>query len=132
VIAQARGRGYVVHYHVGGVLAVALILVDDASAHGVAARPVVEGTAGAGGAAAGGVGRASERAVMAGEGGVEASTGVALDGSNWLLKLIVAGLPSLTGPLLLNVAVGATLATVTVKVAESTPPSLSVTVTVTV
>ncbi len=40
--------------------------------------------------------------------------------------------PSLTDPGALNVAVGATLATVAVNEAESESPSLSVTVTVTV
>ena len=51
----------------------------------------------------------------------------ALDGSNWLLKLIVAGLPSLTGPLFESVAVGLTLFTVTVLVYSVNPLSLSMT-----
>ena len=46
-------------------------------------------------------------------------------GSNGLLKLIVAGLPSLTGPLLTSVAVGATLLTTTFVVYSVKPPSLS-------
>src|SRR6266480_4379937 len=44
-----------------------------------------------------------------------------------LLKVIVAGLPSATGPLLESVAVGATLVTVIVLLSEPVPPSLSVT-----
>jgi hypothetical protein len=55
-----------------------------------------------------------------------------LDGSDCPEKVIVAGEPSLTGPLLPRVAVGFTLATFTVNVLESEPPSLSVTFTVTV
>ncbi len=47
------------------------------------------------------------------------------DGSNWPVKLIVAGEPSLTGPLLERVAVGATLSTVTTVVYSVKPPSLS-------
>ncbi len=47
------------------------------------------------------------------------------DGSNWLLKLIVAGQPSLTGPLFARAAVGATLLTMTVAVYSLSSPSLS-------
>ena len=46
-------------------------------------------------------------------------------GSNWFEKLIVAGLPSSTGPLLARSAVGATLLTWTLVVYSLKPPSLS-------
>ena len=48
------------------------------------------------------------------------------------MKETVTGLPSAFGPLLPRSAVGATLATVTVKVLVSLAPFLSVTLTVTV
>ena len=51
------------------------------------------------------------------------------DGSLWPEKETVAGEPSSTGPLLPSDAVGGTFATVALKVACPTPPSLSVTFT---
>src|SRR5262249_19004869 len=61
------------HSYDGGVLAEALILVDDACANGVATRPVVVGAGGGGAGAAAGIGRTSQRAVVTGVGVVEAS-----------------------------------------------------------
>ena len=49
----------------------------------------------------------------------------ALEASNGALKLTVAGLASFTGPLLLSVAVGATLWTATVAVYSFALPSTS-------
>ena len=54
------------------------------------------------------------------------------DGSEGDPKLTFTTEPSFTGPVLLAVAVGATLLAVTVKLPDPEPPSLSVTVTVTV
>src|SRR2546425_7049792 len=56
----------------------------------------------------------------------------ALEGSNCALKLIVAGLASFTGPLFESVAVGPTLLIVTAAVYSLTPPSLSLTLPLTV
>ena len=52
--------------------------------------------------------------------------------SDGAVKETVAELPSSIGPLLLSVAVGATFLTVTLNVLLSVPPSLSVTLTVTI
>ncbi len=54
-----------------------------------------------------------------------------LDGSAAALKLTETELPSLIGPPLPRLAVGATLSTVTVKLSLLAPPSSSVTVKVT-
>ena len=61
-----------IHYHHSGVLAVAIIFVDDASPYRVKAGAIIEGADGGGVGAAAGIGRRTQRTAIASESIVEA------------------------------------------------------------
>src|SRR6185295_12994860 len=75
-----HGR-HVVHRNVRSVLRVAIVLINDAGLHGVGSV-VIKGAIGGSTRATTHIGRARQRAVVAGVGVVEACTGV---GCGWIV-----------------------------------------------